>query len=816
MISQSPRELSIATSSWPGLARQRTCSQPKKTWMRGTAGFQKALWVGHPEPHMTVSKELIFIGFALLALVTAQLILSHVIHGTTYRGPDGGMIQANVFTALKFGGLFNITNLNPLQGLGSQLLPKNAWANPAFWPFAVVARETAADWSSAVALVCYALCCYAMARCFDLPVLPSAVAAQLCIVVFSPTLFIADTPRNFSPTPADAVTYAPYMLALGLLVRLHGESSRRQFLLVTIGIFACLLYSIYLDPAFTMIPAVSWSAAFAVVTFLPFRPRSIAARAMALASCAVALIVSGPAVYLYTLSQYSSRVYFAQTLDRVRILEQASALFFSEQLHRWYTLMAVGLLTGLLFARGRSRILVLAAVVSAFFYAGYAVVYILLLDAPWILPIPLYVEQSLFVLFMTGALAGFWALLHFLWSIAQNDSSRLVAYVLPAMPVNFSAYAARWTRSPMGNFGRIGASAAAALSVAVILIIPAKVTRFAIRDAPRYAELWYWPWAQEPELVDFLVDRTALGLGTPFRGSVNFHYGPPEDGTIDDLWSRSVPTANEYSQTASAPSLYFVHKLLNRDVRGLLNRFDYSWVKDVYSPTYLAGAQLLGVRYMAARGRLPDESNPGIPALVLPYHVPRQPDNAEPPGSWYLYELPHPNVGNYSPTEITTAASGAEIMTVLSEPGFDFTKRVVLTGPIPKPLVAARDVRLSLIRNGLHLSGQSDGTSLVILPQQFSHCLRASDREVRLVRSDFLFTGAIFTGAVDTDISFGYGLFSPWCRLTDLADMQALDIKIDLRMAHLAGGRLFPDWEVAMTRLKTAANRLPNFLAVFQ
>src|SRR5262249_43977053 len=79
---------------------------------------------------------------------------------------------------------------------------------------------------------------------------------------------------------------------------------------------------------------------------------------------------------------------------------------------------------------------------------------------------------------------------------------------------------------------------------------------------------------------------------------------------------------------------------------------------------------------------------------------------------------------------------------------------------------------------------------------------------VRLVRADFLLTGAIFSGDVDTDFVFDYGIFSPWCRMADLADIKSLDLKIDLRRAHLTGGRLFPDWNGAMARLKTEAQLL--------
>ena len=36
----------------------------------------------------------------------------------------------------------------------------------------------------------------------------------------------------------------------------------------------------------------------------------------------------------------------------------------------------------------------------------------------------------------------------------------------------------------------------------------------------------------------------------------------------------------------------------------------------------------------------------------------------------------------------------------------------------------------------------------------------ARDERVRLIRSDFLMTGVIFLGEVDTDILFDYGIFT--------------------------------------------------------
>jgi hypothetical protein len=39
-------------------------------------------------------------------------------------------------------------------------------------------------------------------------------------------------------------------------------------------------------------------------------------------------------------------------------------------------------------------------------------------------------------------------------------------------------------------------------------------------------------------------------------------------------------------------------------------------------------------------------------------------------------------------------------------------------------------------------------------------------------------TGMIFSGVVDTDISFDFGIFSPGCRRADFADMKQLGMKL--------------------------------------
>jgi hypothetical protein len=195
----------------------------------------------------------------------------------------------------------------------------------------------------------------------------------------------------------------------------------------------------------------------------------------------------------------------------------------------------------------------------------------------------------------------------------------------------------------------------------------------------------------------------------------------------------------------------------------------------------------------------------GYSAIIAPQGVHH---NVGPAARWRVYELPHPNVGNYSPTQVMAAETGADAAAMMILPDFDFTRQAVLSVALNEPLVPARDMQMSLIRGGLHLSGHSDDTSLVVLPQQFSHCLRVRDGRVRLVRANLMMTGVIFSGDVDTDIVFDYGIFTPRCRWADLADIKRLKLQIDVRAVPLSGERLFPHWQGTLAKLRAAAMAL--------
>jgi hypothetical protein len=243
---------------------------------------------------------------------------------------------------------------------------------------------------------------------------------------------------------------------------------------------------------------------------------------------------------------------------------------------------------------------------------------------------------------------------------------------------------------------------------------------------------------------------------------------------LDSLWVDAIPTANEYSQLVTPQAIYFVHQLFKRDLANDLNWFR-PWINTVGGsfPVLFRAFRALGVRYIGGYEPIPHVAAlEGVPFVSFPRRLPGQPL-----ASWVLYEIPDINVGNYSPTEVITNRSATDIIDALAAANFDFRRRAVLSSELRDRLVAARDMQLSVVRGGLHVSGRSDGTSLVVLPQQFSNCLRAHDERVRLVRADLILTGVIFFRSIDTDISFDYGIFSPECRRADFADMKELGIK---------------------------------------
>src|SRR5262249_10513727 len=152
----------------------------------------------------------------------------------------------------------------------------------------------------------------------------------------------------------------------------------------------------------------------------------------------------------------------------------------------------------------------------------------------WWLPLPLYVEHSLFPLFTTAAIAGYWAALREVY-VSLRKVASAIRMKQPLAALLFS-------RSASGIFHPhhlLPAPWLAALLVAAS--VPAAAAIYAHRvaqTAPDFNE----PFPDEPGLLRYLGETIGLRVGGEFRGSVTFV--APGDATMYKLWMWGIPTAN--------------------------------------------------------------------------------------------------------------------------------------------------------------------------------------------------------------------------------------------------------------------------------
>jgi hypothetical protein len=85
---------------------------------------------------------------------------------------------------------------------------------------------------------------------------------------------------------------------------------------------------------------------------------------------------------------------------------------------------------------------------------------------------------------------------------------------------------------------------------------------------------------------------------------------------------------------------------------------------------------------------------------------------------------------------------------------------------------------MTVERDGVRLRAVSDGPAHILLPVQFSHCLRiVNAAPARLTRANLLQTLVSFDGALDARLEFHFGLFADnTCRLRDGLDNKALGL----------------------------------------
>jgi hypothetical protein len=102
----------------------------------------------------------------------------------------------------------------------------------------------------------------------------------------------------------------------------------------------------------------------------------------------------------------------------------------------------------------------------------------------------------------------------------------------------------------------------------------------------------------------------------------------------------------------------------------------------------------------------------------------------------------------------------------------------VVSDDLPPTVAKARNVVITVERDGVRVQAASNGPAHILLPLQFSHCLVVvNGAPARLTRANLLQTLVSFEGTLDARLEFHFGLFADnKCRLRDGLDNKALGL----------------------------------------
>jgi hypothetical protein len=239
-----------------------------------------------------------------------------------------------------------------------------------------------------------------------------------------------------------------------------------------------------------------------------------------------------------------------------------------------------------------------------------------------------------------------------------------------------------------------------------------------------------------------------------FSGNDHRNYG---------LWYYDIPTLSEDNQFSSP----FLHVVSSR----LFNRPDQKHVRQFITLTRFVprALALLGVHFVIVSRPLADLQ----PIATMTAH----PDHPE---GWtlFLYELRDAKTSGYWSTRPLSVSSVRQAMLWMTS-GLPNEADAAVYEALEVPLVTGSFSELRVFRDRLVVSAESAGTSLLVLPLEFSHCLDlrvTSDAPVRLLRANINQAALLFSGRAISELRYRY---SPWhfgCRLRDIEDARSLQL----------------------------------------
>lgn len=557
--------------------------------------------------------------------------------------------------------------------------------------------------------------------------------------------------------------FAECLIAECLILRLFfliGRASLAGSTLAALAVMLLVSHQAFFNSLHFVI-IVPVVGAFSLLFLMIAKGRERRDKLVATVAIVLGLIVIGAPQYILGNALYSISGMLMSDLDPAQITNDfVSIVYFGSSFGRWlgpllFVLAVIGAACSAVLHRGLTR---WVALLSLGFIAAYAGAGSLIPNSSWKGPMPVYFEMGLYPFY-----AGFAA-------SAFSFAFKAAGFLFRSPVIALGNTVPQWRHA-------MAQPASIVLCLSPIALI-----------AWSHGEPWNTGYRYPPErseIIAMLEKSIGLTPGGKFKGYVAPYIGfkdllpgdPEMDPYVDvelplsaatgndhrtiGLWYYNIPGLVELSSAATPPFFLFGTRLLAR-------HGDPQFRHGVkFTKVDIPLLQAIGVRYIVADYEIEEPAQ-------LRHTMSTNNTKFE----LRLYELPSPNLGQYSPTQALVVKSATDALLALKSK-IDLDKTVVVTEPLPGGLTRATKVTLFTERQALRVKAETFGQSVLLLPIQFSRCLRLVNEtpEMRLFRANLMETGLLFTGAIDVRIELHNGPFdAPECRLRDYWDMKHLDV----------------------------------------
>ena len=222
------------------------------------------------------------------------------------------------------------------------------------------------------------------------------------------------------------------------------------------------------------------------------------------------------------------------------------------------------------------------------------------------------------------------------------------------------------------------------------------------------------------------------------------------------LWFANIPTLWEYNAFITPAFYQFTKKFFSKDgdiqTRNVM----------VWREINLKMLSLLGVRFIVT-----DKAEESFKQ--------RETVQMGSLGTHHLYEIVDTNLGQYSPVNAIKLNKLTDILNLMSLNEFDPKLSFITNTETPKKLTLATNVVLTINQQRIDITARSKSTSVLILPFEFSNCIKLIDKntglEIDKFRANGLLVGLSFNKNLDATLQFNINPFDTLgCRKLDAKD----------------------------------------------